>query len=83
MLNMYDGIFMSVTTFENRYIYIMNRDCTIIELFDSEANDTMCTILPLKSNQNLFRTVFLPLDEDEILYLRNEQDSESEGSGSG
>lgn len=47
MLNMYDGIFMSVTTFENRFIYIMNRDSTVIELFDTEANDTMCSVLPL------------------------------------
>lgn len=46
-LNMKSVIFTSVICFDH-YVYIFDRDCQYIEVFDSDKQDTMCKVLNIK-----------------------------------
>lgn len=79
------GMFTTAITFENRYVYVMDTMCQTIEVLDTEKEDKMCTLLYLKLPDDLqfMRPLLLPLNENEILYLRNSQDSFSLSEYSG
>ena len=73
MLNTKEGVLGTVCAFET-LVYIMRSDCCVVEVFNTESQDKLCKLVHVKIPTELNSPILLPLDEEEVFFVRQKQD---------